>query len=87
MYRISYARSVQKDLDKIPNADAENIREAIKALAQNPMPFGYKKLSGQLGLYRIKEGDYRIVYAFSPEAKQIQITRVKHRKESYRHLD
>lgn len=87
MYQISYARSVQKDLDKIPNADAENIREAIKALAHNPMSFGYKKLSGKLGLYRIKEGDYRIVYAFSPEEKQIQITRVKHRKESYRHLD
>jgi len=87
VHQISYARSIQKDLDKIPNANAEKIREAIKALAHNPMPYGYKKLSGKLGLYRITEGDYRIIYGFSPKEKQIQITRVKHRKESYRHLN
>ena len=86
MYQITYARSIQKDLDKVPNADAEKVRQAVKALAHNPMPYGYKKLIGGSGLYRIKEGDYRIVYTFSSDEKKIWITRVGHRKESYRHL-
>ena len=87
MQQISYARSVQKDLDKIPNADAEKIRQAVKTLAHNPMPYGYKKLSGGSGLYRIKEGDYRIVYGFSSSEKKIFITRIRYRKESYRYLN
>ena len=86
MYQITYARSIQKDLDKVPNADAEKIRQAVKALAHNPMPYGYKKLSGGSGLYRIKEGDYRIVYVFSPDEQKVWIARIRHRKDSYRHL-
>jgi len=86
VYQIAYARSVQKDFDRIPDTILESIKESIKGLATNPMPHGSKKLSGKLGLYRLKEGDYRIVYAFNSEAKQLQITRVKHRKDSYRNI-
>ena len=86
MHQIIYARSTQKDLDKVPNAAAEKIRQAVKTLAYNPMPYGYKKLSGGSGLYRIKEGDYRIVYTFSSDEKKIWITRIRHRKDSYRYL-
>ena len=86
MYRIFYGRRIQEDLDKIPNVDAEKIHRAVKALSLDVLPFGVKKLSGKDNLYRIREGDYRVVYAINHKDKELKIILINHRKESYRNL-
>ncbi len=86
MYQIVYEKRVYKDLDKIPNLDVEKILSTFKELSLNPMPAGSKKLSGKFGLYRVRQGDYRIIYTLDHKVKEIRIILVRHRKESYRHL-
>lgn len=86
MYEIKYHREVLKDLGKVPNNIVERIGKIIKDLVNNPLPWGHKKLSGKLNAYRIRVGDYRIVYIIDSEENQIKIMRVRHRKEVYRGL-
>ena len=86
MYRILYEKRVFKDLDKIPDPDVVKILALFKELPLNPLPVGSVKLSGRPGLYRARQGDYRIVYAIDHKAKEIRIILVGHRKEVYRNL-
>jgi mRNA interferase RelE/StbE len=86
MYRLNYEKRVFKDLDRIPNTDVEKIVEVFKELAINPHPAGSKKLSSKEALYRVRQGDYRIIYATNHKDKEISIILVAHRKESYRRL-
>lgn len=86
MYQVLYEKNVLKDLDKIPNQDAERILFIFKALSSDPYPRGSKKLSGKLNLYRMRQGNYRIVYTVSHKEKEVRIVLVRHRKEAYRGL-
>jgi mRNA interferase RelE/StbE len=86
MYKIVYEKRVFKDLDKIPNPDVERILESFQELSLNPHPPGSKKLSGKEVLYRVRQGDYRIVYAVDHREKVVKIILVSHRKEAYRQL-
>jgi len=60
MYQVVIERQAMKQLARIPPPQNTRITEAIKRLAENPRPFGYKKLNDRPG-YRIKAGDYRII--------------------------
>jgi len=86
MYQVLYEKRVLKDLDKIPNQDVERIFNAFKVLSANPYPQGSKKLSGKLNLYRVRQGNYRIVYSVVHKEKEIRIILVRRRKEAYRDL-
>ncbi len=86
MYQVLYEKNVLKDLDKIPNQDVERILVIFKALSFDPYPQGSKKLSGKLNLYRIRQGNYRIVYIVKHKEKEIRIILARHRKEAYRDL-
>ena len=86
MYQVLYEKSVQRDLDKIPNQDVERICAIFKTLCFDPYPHGSKKLSGKLNLYRIRQGNYRIVYVVAHKEREIRIIMVRHRKEAYRDL-
>jgi len=86
MYKISYERRICKDLDKIPGADIERILAVFKDLPSNPLPSGSKKLFVKKSLYRIRQGNYRIVYTVDHREKEIKIILVRHRRESYRGL-
>ncbi len=86
MYQVLYEKRVLKDLDKIPNQDVERILNVFKALSANPYPQGSKKLSGKFNLYRVGQGNYRIVYEVVHKEKEIRIILVRHRKEVYRDL-
>jgi len=87
MYSLFYEKRVFKDLDKIPKNDAEKIAAAASHLKQNPFPVNkYKKLAGGSNLYRIRQGDYRIIYTVDSSQKHINIILIRHRKESYRDL-
>ena len=85
MYRIELRRRAQKALDKLPKSDFKAVIEAIKGLAQTPRPRGMEKVK-TTGLWRIRQGDYRIVYAIDDRESLITIVRVGHRREIYRAL-
>jgi mRNA interferase RelE/StbE len=86
MYRILYEKRVFKDLAKIPDMDVAKIRDALKELLNNPVPVGSKKLSGRARFYRIRQGNYRVIYAVDFKEKEIRVILVGHRKEIYRQL-
>jgi mRNA interferase RelE/StbE len=83
-FRIEWKKSTRKDLRKLPPSAADRIVEAVENLAENPFPHGVEKLSGSEHAYRIRLGDYRIVYEVVTESKLVEIQRVRHRKDVYR---
>ncbi|MBI4208719.1 MAG: type II toxin-antitoxin system RelE/ParE family toxin [Deltaproteobacteria bacterium] len=83
-YILQYEKRVFKDLDRIPKRDLIRIDKAIQSLAVNPLPMDVKKLVGETQLFRVRQGDYRIIYSIDPVSKMVQIIAVRHRKEAYR---
>ena len=84
MYEIYFKKSAVKELTKIPKKDQTLITAAIKALALNPHPRGYKKLIGENITYRIRIGNYRVIYDLYDTKLYIEIIRIRHRKDAYR---
>lgn len=83
MYRLKVITPAQKDLDTFQGKAFELIKKKILSLSSNPRPFGAIKLTQEEG-YRIRAGDYRILYRIDDKEKEVIIYRVKHRKEAYR---
>ena len=81
-YNIEFAQSVEKQLKKISKKDASRIKEWIESLSSEPRPCDVKKLKGR-ELYRIRSGDYRIIYAIKDKVLLVLIVAVGHRKEIY----
>lgn len=82
MYQLLIEKQVQKQLEKIPMPDYQRVKNAINDLAQNPRPEGYKKLKGRPG-YRIRQGNYRVVYDISDHILTVFILAAGHRKDIY----
>ncbi len=82
-YRLSILRSVNKRMEKLPAEDYERVDSAILALAEEPRPPGCVKLKGRED-WRIRVGDYRIVYDINDEQRVVEILNVAHRREIYR---
>ncbi|HRQ38873.1 MAG TPA: type II toxin-antitoxin system RelE/ParE family toxin [Chloroflexota bacterium] len=83
MYEIKVRGQARKQILRIPPPHFERIHTSIAALAQQPRPADAKKLSGQTG-YRIRVGDYRVLYEIDDDANRVTVYRVKHRREVYR---
>ncbi len=81
-YIIALSKKAQKQLDKLSDNIAKPIFEAITSLQENPRPQGYKKLKGKLG-YRIRVGNYRIIYEVIDHELIIDIIALGHRKDIY----
>jgi mRNA interferase RelE/StbE len=81
-YNITLSKTAQKQLDKLSDNIADPILEAIAVLANNPRPNGCKKLKGRDG-YRIRQGDYRIIYDIFDNTLTIDVVTVAHRKDVY----
>ncbi|HYK97298.1 MAG TPA: type II toxin-antitoxin system RelE/ParE family toxin [Candidatus Acidoferrales bacterium] len=84
-YRVDVQRSAERDLDRLSPTLFERITERLAALAEQPRPPGAEKLVG-LEAYRIRVGDYRLIYEVDDSARVIVVTRVRHRREVYRKL-
>ena len=82
VYKITISRHAQKQLQKLPDNIARQLTNSIYKLAENPRPVGYKKLKGRDG-YRIKSGDYRIIYEIFDEVLLIEVVALGHRKDIY----
>ncbi|MBE0415182.1 MAG: type II toxin-antitoxin system RelE/ParE family toxin [Dehalococcoidia bacterium] len=85
-YQVSLRQAAQKQLDKLAEKDYEIVAEAILALEQEPRPLRVKKLAGS-GLWRIRIGSYRVVYAIDDEECLVIVVRVARRTEdTYKRL-
>ena len=84
MYRVLIERAAEKDLGRLSSGIHDRIIVAIQTLARNPRPPGCRKLSGTKGAWRIRVGDYRVVYEIADEIRIVRINRVRHRREVYR---
>ena len=82
-YKITFKKSVSKDLRSIPKKDVRRILEAIKTLSENPRPPQSKKLSGQ-EKYRLRQGNYRILYSIEDDKLIVQVVTVGNRRDVYR---
>ena len=85
MYKVEVRRRAQRALDKLPKSDFQAVIEAVKDLAQTPRPRGIEKVKST-GLWRIRQGDYRIIYAIDDNQQLVIVVRVGHRREIYRSL-
>ena len=81
-YHLLLDRKIEKQIEHIPLKDYQRIKEAIFSLAENPRPVGSKKLSGRNG-YRIRVGDYRIIYQIRDEQLLVIILSAGNRKDIY----
>ncbi|MBI5143165.1 MAG: type II toxin-antitoxin system RelE/ParE family toxin [Nitrospirae bacterium] len=81
-YRITFKKSVAKDLRDIPNQDVKQILARIVTLADNPRGNGCIKLSGQ-ERYRVRQGLYRIIYEIQDDRLMVQVVKVGHRSSVY----
>ena len=82
-YRIAFKKSVAKDLRQIPKEDIQCIVKRIDNLKEDPWPVGVEKLSGD-EKYRIRQGNYRILYLIENEIITVTIVIVGHRRDVYR---
>ena len=83
-YKITFKSSVEKDLRKIDKGEVPRIVSAIHRLSENPRPVNSKKLVGSQQTYRLRIGEYRVVYIIWDKLTEIEIQLVRHRKDAYR---
>ena len=82
-YNIELSRSSHKALKDIPLADVKKIRDKIEKLKKEPKPNGCEKLEGSDDLYRIRSGDYRVIYQIFNKKLIILVVKIGHRREIY----
>jgi mRNA interferase RelE/StbE len=83
-YRIVFAKSAQKELNKLPKPFGSKVLAKIFALSSNPRPTGCKKLEGSENSYRIRINDYRVIYSIYDDHLLIDIIKIDNRKQVYR---
>jgi mRNA interferase RelE/StbE len=84
VYEVYLERSAENDLKHLHTSTFDRIVRQIKTLAENPRPSGCHKLAGSKNDWRIRIGDYRVLYEIDEKAKAVTIMRVRHRREVYR---
>jgi mRNA interferase RelE/StbE len=84
MYEVRFATSAAKEFRSLSTQLKRRVSVAIDSLSQNPRPLGICKLVGAEHLYRIRVGQYRVVYEIDDHEQFIRITRIRHRREVYR---
>ena len=84
MYRVFLERAAEKDLKSLSSKLHNRIIVALQTLAKNPRPSGCRKLTGADHDWRIRVGEYRIVYEIDDAAQIVRVNRVRHRREVYR---
>ena len=82
-YRVALARSAEKELQRLSSALVARIITDLEGLAEEPRPPGCKKLRGGDKEWRIRVGDYRVVYEIDDRARAVVVTRIAHRSEVY----
>jgi mRNA interferase RelE/StbE len=82
-YSVTFARSARKELESLGGALIRRMFPKIEMLAKEPRPKGCRKLRGEMNLWRIRIGEYRVIYAIYDDKKEIDIIAVRHRSAAY----
>jgi len=82
-YDLVVKKSAERELRALPRQDLRRVTERLHGLSRNPRPPGCEKLSGH-DQYRIRQGDYRIVYVIDDAAHVVTLVKIGHRREVYR---
>lgn len=85
-FEIEWKRSAIKELRKLPAEPRHRVVEAVESLAGDPRPHGSRKMVGSENNWRLRIGDYRVVYSVFDALLVIEVVRVGHRKDVYRDL-
>ena len=83
-YTVEIARRAVKAIAQLPRVEQQRVRAAIDLLADEPRPPGCVALAGEESVYRVRVGDYRILYEVIDDRLVIHVVRVAHRREAYR---
>jgi mRNA interferase RelE/StbE len=83
LYNITFARSARKELQVLTPDIAERILAKIEKLTINPRPSGCKKLHGAMHRWRIRVGEYRIIYDIDDNSRVVDVSVIRHRNEAY----
>jgi mRNA interferase RelE/StbE len=83
-YTILFARSARKELELLDDNIANRILSKIESLSDNPRPMGCEKLKGEENLWRIRIGNYRVIYSVNDKYHIIDISIIRHRKDACR---
>ena len=82
-YEVFLRKSAAKELARVPKSDLRRIVSRIRLLSENPRPPGSEKLSGS-ERYRVRQGDFRIVYSIQDDERTVWVVKIGHRREVYR---
>ncbi len=83
-YRVVLARSARKELERLPGKVAVRVLDALEELEEQPRPVGSKKLRGSEDLWRVRIGDYRMIYAINDVSRLVDVLVIRHRRDAYR---
>ena len=83
-YTVQIAPAVRKQLKSVPNHDKKRILDKIESLGINPRPAGYKQLQGFDNFFRIRIGDFRIIYNIFDDVLIVAVVKVANRRDAYR---
>jgi mRNA interferase RelE/StbE len=83
-YKIEWKRSAVKELKTVSKSSLGSIVSKVEELSENPIPLECRKLKGSDHIYRVRVGNYRIIYEVTDKELIVQIIRVRHRKDAYR---
>lgn len=84
MYQVLLERAAERDLGRLAPEVHDRVILAIQALARQPRPPGCRKLTGSKSDWRIRVGDYRVIYEIAEAIRVVRVNRVRHRREAYR---
>jgi mRNA interferase RelE/StbE len=84
VYEVYLERAAEHDLKRLPIEIYRRVIDDIKGLTADPRPSGCRKISGSKSDWRIRIGDYRVVYEIDEKTKVVRVMRVRHRREAYR---
>lgn len=85
-FEVWWKRSAEEDLRKIDRQQIPHVIKTIETLKINPLTFQCRKLQGATNIYRIRVGDYRVIYHVDSDVKRVTIYYIRHRREVYRGL-
>jgi mRNA interferase RelE/StbE len=85
-YRVEFSKAAERQFKGLPRPVRARLTSRVDRLAEDPRPPGSKRLSGAQDLYRIRMGDYRVIYAIRHEVLLVLVMKVGHRREVYRRL-
>jgi mRNA interferase RelE/StbE len=84
VFEVLLEGRAERDLKRLERDTLRRMYEALRTLAENPYPTGCCKLAGSASDWRIRVGDYRIIYEVDKAARAVRVMRIRHRREVYR---